>query len=224
MRGTRLFWLFCFVPRGLNNQWRIQRRSQIAKLVVVSVRSNLPQKSSTVLSEPKFGLHQSIFPGLIRRWQLIICRLNYKVTILSPKSNITWQKGKQAFHANTRFGLAICHNNVREPARVLKLGCCESRFDFQTPNVSQTALSFRPPSHEIYLKAELLNVTLKSKNLPSSWEALLLQARHPKTKITPTKCFTAIVFFFSSLQLSCDSDQISDLSLLYLVLVLLVNF
>ena len=31
------------------------QRSQIKKHVVVSVRSNLPQKSLTVLSEPKFG-------------------------------------------------------------------------------------------------------------------------------------------------------------------------
>ena len=40
-----------------------ERRSQIEKHVVVSVRSNLPQKSSTVLSEPKFGPPQSNVPG-----------------------------------------------------------------------------------------------------------------------------------------------------------------
>ena len=76
--GNKTFLAFLLRARGLNNQWRIQRRSQIEKLVVVSVRSNLPQKSSTLLSEPKFGLPQSIFPGLVRRWQLIIWRLNYK--------------------------------------------------------------------------------------------------------------------------------------------------
>ena len=36
---------------------------QISQNVVVSVRSNLPQKSSTVLSEPKFGPPQSNVPG-----------------------------------------------------------------------------------------------------------------------------------------------------------------
>ena len=153
MRGNKTFLAFlAFLlrARGLNNQWRIQRRSQIEKLVVVSVRSNLPQKSSTLISEPKFGLPQSIFPGLIRRWQLIIyMQTKLQVAILSPKWKIPWQKGKQAFHANTRFGLAICNNNVCEPAGVLKGANNESRFDFQTPNVSQTALSFRPPSHEI---------------------------------------------------------------------------
>ena len=35
---------------------------QISQNVVVSVRSNLPQKSSTVLSEPKFGPPQSNVP------------------------------------------------------------------------------------------------------------------------------------------------------------------
>ena len=40
-----------------------ERRSPIEKHVVVSVRSNLPQKSSTVLSEPKFGSPQSKIPG-----------------------------------------------------------------------------------------------------------------------------------------------------------------
>ena len=37
------------------------RRSEIEKHVVVSVRSDLPQKSSTVLSEPKFGPPNQIF-------------------------------------------------------------------------------------------------------------------------------------------------------------------
>ena len=36
---------------------------QIEKHVVVSVSSNLPEKSSTVLSEPKFGPPQSKIPG-----------------------------------------------------------------------------------------------------------------------------------------------------------------
>ena len=40
-----------------------ERRSQIEKHVVVSVRSNLPLKISTVLSEPKFGPPQSKIPG-----------------------------------------------------------------------------------------------------------------------------------------------------------------
>ena len=39
------------------------RRSQVEKHVVFSVRSNLPYKSSTVLSEPKFGPLQSKIPG-----------------------------------------------------------------------------------------------------------------------------------------------------------------
>ena len=45
------------------------RRSQIEKHVVVSVRSNLPQKSSTVLSEPKFGPPNKKFldPPLVTR-------------------------------------------------------------------------------------------------------------------------------------------------------------
>ena len=37
------------------------RRSEIEKHVVVSVRSDLPQKSSTVLSKPKFGPRNQIF-------------------------------------------------------------------------------------------------------------------------------------------------------------------
>ena len=40
-----------------------ERRSQIEKHVVVSVRSNLPLKISTVLSEPKVGPPQSKIPG-----------------------------------------------------------------------------------------------------------------------------------------------------------------
>lgn len=57
--GNKTFLAFLLRARGINNQWRIQRRSQIEKLVVVSVRSNLPLKSSTVLSGPP----QSKIPG-----------------------------------------------------------------------------------------------------------------------------------------------------------------
>ena len=97
MRGNKTFLAFLLRARGLNNQWRIQRRSQIEKLVVVSVRSNLQQKSSTLLSEPKFGLPQSIFPGLVRRWQLIIWRLNYTWLSFPPNQTSLDKKASKLF-------------------------------------------------------------------------------------------------------------------------------
>ena len=95
--GNKTFLAFLLRARGINNQWRIQRRSQIEKLVVVSVRSNLPQKSSTLFSEPKFGLPQSIFPGLVRRWQLIIWRLNYKWLSFPPNQTSLDKKASKLF-------------------------------------------------------------------------------------------------------------------------------
>ena len=147
--GNKTFLAFLLRARGLNNQWRIQRRSQIEKLVVVSVRSNFATKKFNTPFWTKVWTSSINISGTGPPLTTHNMEAKLQVIILSPKSNIPWQKGKQAFHANTRFGLAVCNNNVREPAGVLKLGCYESRFDFQTPNVSQTALSFRPPSHEI---------------------------------------------------------------------------
>jgi len=95
--ANKTFLVLLLRARVLNNQWRIQRRSQIEKLVVVSVRSTLPPKSSTLFSEPKFGLHQSIFPGLIRRWQLIICRLNYKWLSFPPNQTSLDKKASKLF-------------------------------------------------------------------------------------------------------------------------------
>ena len=102
--GNKTFLAFLLRARGLNNQWRIQRRSQIEKLVVVSVRSNLPQKSSTLLSEPEFGLPQSTFPGLIHRWQLIICKLNYKWLSFPPNQTSLDKKASKLFRQIRALG------------------------------------------------------------------------------------------------------------------------
>ena len=47
--------LFAFARKAVFPAGNGDRRSQIEKHVAVSVRNNLPLKSSTVLSEPKFG-------------------------------------------------------------------------------------------------------------------------------------------------------------------------
>ena len=47
--------LFAFARKAVFSAGNGDRRSQIEKHVAVSVRNNLPLKSSTVLSEPKFG-------------------------------------------------------------------------------------------------------------------------------------------------------------------------
>ena len=52
--GT-LLWSVRLCSQSSNSRANSDRRSQIEKHVAVSVRNNLPQKSSTVLSEPKFG-------------------------------------------------------------------------------------------------------------------------------------------------------------------------
>ena len=63
--------LFAFARKAVFLEGNGDRRSQIEKRVAVSVRNNLRQKSSTVLSEPKFGphpiKHSWICPGAYNR-------------------------------------------------------------------------------------------------------------------------------------------------------------
>ena len=62
--------LFAFARKAVFSAGNGDRRSQIEKHVAVSVRNNLPLKSSTVLSEPKFGSPPPIKNSWIRPWGL----------------------------------------------------------------------------------------------------------------------------------------------------------
>ena len=80
-----LFASFCLYSRWSISRANSNRHSQIEKHVAVFVRSNMPQKSPTVPSEPKFGPPNQKFLDL----PLVLVRDNH---IMRVDSQGNWHK------------------------------------------------------------------------------------------------------------------------------------
>ena len=81
--------LFASARRSSISRANGDQRSQIEKHVAVSVKSDLPQKSSTVLSEPKSG-PPAIIPGSAPAMEE---RFEFPFSLIG-KSTITFLKGQ----------------------------------------------------------------------------------------------------------------------------------
>ena len=113
------------------------RRSEIEKHVIVSVRSDLSQKSSTVFSEPKFGLPNQIFldPPLL-------CTLDAREQVPSYLHIVLWSYLERSI-------INCVHNYFISPCQTpfWNMSLAASTKPWTAPDLLKTVYAQGPGAH-----------------------------------------------------------------------------